>query len=194
MSNVLILNGNPKSSQKQKSLSHSLADTYEIEARETAQVRRFNLADMVFNPSLEQGYDEIQQLEPCIVEFQESLMWADHIVIVSSTWWGGLPAKMKGLIDRAFIPGVTFKFEGDDPNPVQLMKGKTARILLTMDMPEEFVEDQAAPVLGQLSKYTLEFCGVSPVRTSLFGSVIMSDDSQKAQWLAQVSDLGKKLI
>ena len=61
-------------------------------------------------------------------------------------------------------------------------------------MPAEYVEDQAAPVLGQLSTFTLEFCGVSPVRTSLFGSVIMSDDSQKAQWLAQVSDLGKKLI
>jgi putative NADPH-quinone reductase len=189
MKNVLILNANPK----RKSLCLSLADCYEIEARETANIRRFNLSDMAFNPSLDQGYDEIQALEPCLVEFQESLLWAEHIVIVTSTWWGGLPAKMKGLIDRVFIPGVTFKFEADNPYPIPLMEGKTARIILTMDMPAEYAQEQARPVLEQLSKYTLEYCGVSPVTTSLFGSVIMSDLDQKTQWLEEASRLGKSL-
>jgi len=185
--NILILNANPKPT----SLCQTLADTYEIEARETANIRRFNLAEMAFNPSLDQGYDEIQTLEPCLATFQTALMWADHIVIVSPIWWGGLPAKMKGLIDRVFIPGVTFKFEGENPYPVQLMKGKSARIILTMDMPEEFVEEQAAPVLGQLSTFTLEYCGVEPVKTSLFGSVIMSEQDQKTDWVAEVKALGQ---
>jgi putative NADPH-quinone reductase len=37
---------------------------------------------------------------------------------------------MKGLIDRVFIPGVTFKFEEGNPHPTPLMEGKTARIIL----------------------------------------------------------------
>lgn len=194
MTNVLILNGNPKASNKQKSLCHSLADIYEIEAREGAEVRRFNLADMVFNPSLEQGYDEVQTLEPDLVAFQEALRRADHMVIITSTWWGGVPAKMKGLIDRVFLPGVTFKYEGDNPNPIPLLTGKSARIILTMDMPAEFAEQQAQPILNQLSNYTLDFCGVSPIKTSLFGSVILSDEAQKSQWLEEVKSLGKALI
>ncbi len=185
--NILILNANPKAT----SLCQTLADTYEIEARETANIRRFNLAEMAFNPSLDQGYDEIQTLEPDLVAFQDALMWANHIVIVSSTWWGGLPAKAKGLIDRVFIPGVTFKFEDDNPYPIQLMKGKTGRIILTMDMPGEYVQEQARPVLEQLSKYTLEYCGVSPVETTLYGSVIMADEQQIAQWIEEVKVLGK---
>lgn len=193
MKNILILNGNPKSSNTQKSLCHSLADTYQVEAREKANMRRFNLAEMVFNPSLDQGYDEIQALEPDLVAFQESLIWADHIVIVTSVWWGGLPAKMKGLIDRVFIPGVTFKFEEGNPHPTPLMEGKTARIILTMDMPAEYTEEQAKPVLQQLGQYTLEYCGVSPVKIHLFGSVIMSDDDQKTKWIEEVRVLGKAL-
>lgn len=187
---ILILNANPK----RTSLCHALADTYEVEARETANIRRFNLADMAFNPSLDQGYDEVQTLELDLVTFQDALMWADHIVIVASTWWGGLPAKAKGLIDRVFIPGVTFKFEDDNPYPIPLMKSKTGRIILTMDMPGEYVEEQARPVLAQLSQFTLEYCGVSPVEATLFGSVIMSDESQRTQWLDEVKSLGKGLL
>jgi len=188
--NILILNANPK----RTSLCKAIADTYEIEARETAYIQRFNLADMMFNPSLDQGYDEIQTLESDLIAFQDALMWADHIVVVSSTWWGGLPAKAKGLIDRVFIPGVTFRFEDDNPYPIQLMKGKTGRIILTMDMPGEYAQEQARPVLEQLSKFTLEYCGVSPVETTLFGSVIMSDESQKTLWLDEVKSLGKGLL
>ena len=101
---------------------------------------------------------------------------------------------MKGLIDRVFIPGVTFKFEEGNPYPIPLMKGKTGHIILTMDMPAEFVEEQAQPVLAQLSTYTLEYCGVSPVKTSLFGSVIMTDEAQKITWIEEVKLLAKTLI
>jgi len=54
--NILILNANPK----RTSLCQTLADTYEIEARETANIRRFNLAEMAFKPSLDQSYDAVQ--------------------------------------------------------------------------------------------------------------------------------------
>lgn len=183
MMKTLLINANPKV----HSFSLELANAYEAGASQTAQIRRFNLSDMAFNPSLDTGYDAIQPLEPCLKEFQDAVLWADHIVIVSPIWWGGLPAKFKGLLDRTFLPGATFKFEADNPEPVQLLAGKTAHLVLTMDAPEDLLEFQAAPVLEQLDRFTLQFCGVEKAYTTLFGSVIMSDETQRQTWLDQLT-------
>ncbi|QUJ69810.1 NAD(P)H-dependent oxidoreductase (plasmid) [Photobacterium sp. GJ3] len=184
---ILLLNANPKA----ESFAKSLADAYEIEAREHASVRRLNLSEMHFTPSLDAGYDAVQPLEPCLSHFQESLRWAEHIVIVSPIWWGGLPAKLKGFIDRTFLPGFAFQFEGDNPEPVPLLKGKTARIILTMDAPAEMLAEQAEPVLAQLDRFTLQFCGVSPAETTLLGSVILSTETQRQLWLKDIQALGR---
>lgn len=186
MKNILLLNGNPKPS----SFSHHLSDTYEVAAREYATVRRFNVADMDFDPNLAHGYDQVQPLEACLSDFQSAITWADHIVLISPIWWGGLPGKLKGLIDRTFLPGFAFKFEGDQPEPIQLLKEKTARVVLTMDAPDSFAQEQAQPILQQLDRFTFQFCGISEAEVNLFGSVIMSDELQRDRWLKTVQDLG----
>ncbi|WED27758.1 NAD(P)H-dependent oxidoreductase [Vibrio sp. DW001] len=185
MRNILLMNGNPK----EASFAKQLSDTYEDEASKKYQVSRFNLSEMNFNPSLENGYDEIQPLEPGLIEFQQSVLIADHIVIVAPIWWGGLPAKLKGLFDRTFLPGFAFKFEDDNPEPVQLLKGKTSRLILTMDAPSDYATEQAQPIMQQLDQFTLQFSGVSKAEHNLFGSVILSDREQQHNWLQTVKDV-----
>lgn len=186
MKRILLLDGNPK----KNSFSTSLSSVYEVEAQKTGNIRRFNLSDMIFDPNLESGYNEAQVLEPCLSDFTQSLLWAEHIVIISPIWWGGLPAKLKGLFDRVFLPGVTFKYASDSIHPVQLLSGKTSRIILTMDTPEEMMKEHSKPLLEQLGRNTLEFCGVSKADVNLFGSVILSDDRQRSTWIEMVKELG----
>ncbi|WDE02609.1 NAD(P)H-dependent oxidoreductase [Thalassomonas actiniarum] len=186
MKNILLLNANPKA----VSFCRALADSYEIEAREQANIHRFDLAKMDFNQNLETGYDKAQQLEKCLADFQQAILSADHIVMISPVWWGGLPAKFKGLIDRVFLPGFAFKYEGDDPEPIQLLKGKTSRLIFTMDAPEYFLSEQALPVLEQLDRFTLQFCGVAKAQVNLFGPMIFADDQQRNHWLQTVKSLG----
>ena len=164
MRNILLLNGNPK----KHSFSIQLMEEYEIAAKKHAHVRRFNLSEMDFNPSLEHGYDNLQEMEPCLQEAQNSLSWANHLVIVSPIWWGGLPAKFKGMFDRTLLPNFAFKYENGTLEQKPLLKGKTARIILTMDAPEEFAHEQAQPVLG-------------PVNTNPIGSVVPEKASIKAR-------------
>jgi putative NADPH-quinone reductase len=38
----------------------------------------------------------------------ELLRWAQALVFVYPTWWYGLPAILKGWLDRVWVPGVTF--------------------------------------------------------------------------------------
>ncbi|WP_027250733.1 NAD(P)H-dependent oxidoreductase [Photobacterium halotolerans] len=186
--NILLLNANPKT----ESFARVLADAYEVEAREQFTVHRVNLSDMDFNPNLVAGYDAIQPLEPCLEAFQRQLAGADHLVLISPIWWGGIPAKFKGLIDRAILPGFAFQFEENNPYPVQLLQGKTARIILSMDAPAELQAEQAEPVQAQLDRFTLQFCGVSPADTTLLGSVISSTETQRDSWLREIQALGRQ--
>lgn len=54
----------------------------------------------------------------------ERLGWADALVFVYPTWWFGLPAMLKGWLDRVFVPHVTFVMP---PDP-DALKGKLDHI------------------------------------------------------------------
>lgn len=185
---IVLIDGNPKSS----SYCQHLADLYECEAREYFDVTRFNLASMAFNPSLNCGYDGEQSLEECLIQFQQSILAADHLVIVMPIWWGGIPAKLKGLFDRAFLPGFAFKYEHDNPFPVQLLRGKTSRLIITMDAPAEYTAEQAAPAIGQLDTFTLQFCGIKKAEVTLVDSIISASAENKSQWEIIVRDIGSR--
>jgi putative NADPH-quinone reductase len=189
MKNILIINGNPK----RESLSGELVNAYE-RGVQGGNIQRYDLFELEFNPNLSSGYDDYQELEKCLIKFQNSIKWSDHIVIVSPIWWGGIPAKLKGLIDRTFLPGFSFRYEEGSTEPVKLLTGKTSRIVFTMDAPEEYLEEQAYPALEQLDKFILQFCGVEKANVNLFGSVVMADDGKRKEWIQVMHSLGENLI
>ena len=107
---ILIYFGNPH----KDSCSGMIADTYEKTAIDAGhEVIRMNMGEMDYDPVLYDGYRSIQQLEPVLLEFQKNVNWADHLVFIYPNWWSTMPAKMKGLFDRSFIPGHAFRFERD---------------------------------------------------------------------------------
>ena len=185
---ILIINGNPKT----KSFCQHLSNLYEVEAREYFTISRFNLSEMAFNPDLQNGYDQTQELEPCLVAFQQAIKKADHIIIISPIWWGGMPAKLKGLFDRSLLPNFAFKYERGNPMPVQLLTNKTSRLIFTMDAPDPYLEEQASGIITQLDHFILQYCGIEKPQTNLFGAIIGSSDQEKAVWEETVKKLGQQ--
>jgi NAD(P)H dehydrogenase (quinone) len=43
----------------------------------------------------------------------ENLRWADALVFLFPTWWYGMPAILKGYLDRVWLPGVAFHLPAD---------------------------------------------------------------------------------
>lgn len=188
---ILIINGHPN----KESLNYGFAEAYKKGALEgNATVDEITIADLKFNPNLEFGYQKRIELEPDLLMAWEKIKWADHLVWIHPVWWGGLPAMMKGFIDRLFLPGLAFQYRENSLFWDKLLKGKTARIITTLDQPNWYYWlVYGRPSVNQLKKSTLEFCGVRPVKVSYFGIIKNSKVKTRQKWISEVEKLGRKL-
>ncbi|GBG12373.1 NADPH:quinone reductase [Paenibacillus agaridevorans] len=190
-SNILIINGHPDSA----SFNAALADAYATGALGSgAQVRRLNLAELAFNPILSFGYRKRTELEPDLIRAQELIRWAHHLVFVYPTWWGAMPALLKGFIDRVFLPGFAFKYRENSALWDKLLVGRTAHLLVTMDTPSWYnrlVYRNAGHIV--MKKNILKFCGINPVRITELTPIKPSTPEQRAKWLKKAKTLGEKM-
>jgi|HigsolmetaAR203D_1030402.scaffolds.fasta_scaffold21370_2 Putative NADPH-quinone reductase (modulator of drug activity B) len=189
--NILVIVGHPDPDSFCAALSRAYA---EGAASANAQVRRLDLSRMKFDPNLKYGYRMRTELEPDLQEAQRLIRWADHLVFVYPIWWGVMPAVLKGFFDRVFLPGFAFKYRENSPLWDKLLKGKTARLIVTMDTPTWYNRwIYRRPGIKVMKRHILRFCGIHPVRVTEFGSVKFSTAERRARWLAQVKQLGAKM-
>lgn len=190
---IFILLGHPDKS----GVCGSFADAYEKSARDAGHdVQRLNIGEMQFDPILHNGYRTIQQLEPDLKKFQENMKWADHVVIIHPVWWLGMPAILKGLFDRAWLPGSAFRYikTKSGQNTIfwhRLFKGKTARLIITSGTAPWIERLFPGNVNSQLKWGILWFAGFS-TRTLWFGPAENVPDERKAKWIQAIEALGRR--
>ncbi|MEO0881091.1 MAG: NAD(P)H-dependent oxidoreductase [Pseudomonadota bacterium] len=174
------------------SVSHMLADAYERGAREQgADIRRMNMSEMNFDPNLADGYNTIQPLENDLEIWQDNIVWADHVAWFYPMWWGGMPAKMKGALDRALLPGFGFKYHENDPFWDRLLKGRSGDVFMTADTPNWFDWiTSASPARRQVKKKVLEFVGIKPVETHYFAAVRNAKEDNLRKWQRRAHRVG----
>ncbi|MGM7683322.1 NAD(P)H-dependent oxidoreductase [Cytobacillus sp. Hm23] len=186
---ILVFLGHPDNN----SYCGALADSYVKGAKASgADVRYLRIGDMDFKTNLKHGYNVVMELEDDLVKGQQYLKWADHIVFVFPTWWGSLPASFKGFFDRALLPGFGFKYPKGAKFPDKLLKGKTGRLIVTMDTPPWFYKFMySSPGINAMKKMTLEYCGVKPVKVTQIGSVKEFSNDKREHWIEKIEQLGR---
>lgn len=187
---ILVILGHPSST----SFCSALADTY-IQSAKNAdhEVRVLRLGTLAFDPVLHHGYTDIQALEADLLGAQADILWATHLAFVLPIWWGGIPALMKGFIDRVFLPGFAFKYRAGKAFPDKLLHGRTAHLLVTLDTPPWYYRwFYRMPGIHQMRKTTLEFCGITVTKTLLLGPVLGSTPAQRNRWLTRAGGLFEK--
>jgi len=187
---ILLINGHPSN----ESFCYALSQAYKQGAQSAgAEVREIHVGELKFSPNLAHGYRKITELEEDLLKAQASLKWAEHLVFVYPTWWGTMPAMLKGFIDRTFLPGFAFKYRDNSPWWDRLLTGRSARMIVTMDAPFWFFQLMyGKPGHNAMKKMVLEFCGIRPVKITSFGSVKNSSDKRRNGWLEKVSRLGRE--
>lgn len=187
---IFILLGHPDADG---TLSSVLADEYGRGATEAGhEVRRINVGDLQFDPILHKGYKEIQALEPDLIKVQEAFKWADHIVILYPNWWCSMPALLKGMFDRMFLPGFGFSFKKDGSGGWdKLLTGRTARVVVSLNHPPFKARLMFGDYTNEIRKGILEFAGIWPVKLTKIGPVQNVKDETREQWKKELHDLGK---
>ncbi|WP_427978653.1 NAD(P)H-dependent oxidoreductase [Agarivorans sp.] len=190
MKKVLVINANPKTNSLTKSLSQQYVET----AQKTHEVVLVHIGELDFDLNLQQGYESIQPLEADLIQLQQHIKWAEHIVIMSPVWWGSVPAKFKGAIDRVMLPGFAFKYSAGKSIPEKLLAGKTSEIIVNMDTPIFWYKIFQGNVIYKHLKYTiLDFTGIKNKKTSYFGPVISAKQKDIEKWHNKVSKLASNI-
>ena len=83
-----------------------------------AEVRLADLYATGFQPVLTgpewQGYLDCPKNTACVEAEVEAVRWCDTLIFVYPTWWYGLPAMLKGWLDRVLLPEVAFHMPDAD--------------------------------------------------------------------------------
>ncbi len=186
---IFILIGHPDKESFNKNLAYAYADG----AREKGhEVRVVGLSDLVFDPILHHGYREIQELEPDLKKVQEDIKWCDHFVVLYPSWWSTMPALLKGMFDRMWLPGFAFKFHPSGLWWDGLLKGRSARVFVTSDAPPIFTRIIFGDTTNEIRRGILWFAGFS-VSVKKIGPVKKISEEKKQKWYARLKKWGSKV-
>lgn len=187
---IVIINGHPD----EESYNFAIAQAYKSGAEKSgAEIREIVIRNLKFNPNLQFGYRKRTELEPDLLEAQETLKWAGHIVWIYPVWWGSVPAIMKGFLDRVLLPGFAFKKREGSLWWDKYFTGKTSRIICTLDQPSWYYKwFNGSPSHTAMKKLTMNFIGVKSVKITSIGPIRLSKDTFREKWLQKIEKLGEK--
>ncbi len=190
---ITILVGHP---DVEDTLSRQLALLYESAAKKAGhEVRYHHLGSMRFDPVLHKGYRSIQNLEPDLQVLQKDLVWCDHFLLVYPNWWCTMPALLKGMFDRMWLPGFCFSFYKHGWKSYfhiwkPELSNKTAHVIILSGTHPLLIWLLFGDYTNEIKRGILWFAGFR-VRLSRLGPSEIAPEWKKNEWREKVVRLGK---
>jgi len=161
-------------------------------------VNVIDLAARQFNPVMSTAewkiYSEGSGEVPLGLERDvELIKTAEIIVFVYPTWWGGLPAQLKGWLERVMLPGTAFVF--NDKNKVRPGLGNIKRIHIasTFGSPwlyVRLVNDNGRRILARAFRLNTSL-RTKVSSSSLYAMDTATDSSRKSFLVSLEKKMGK---
>lgn len=122
---VLIVHSHPDPDSYNASLMRTAYQALEEAGHD---VRLIDLHAEGFDPVLTRerwrAYERGEAAHADLKDHIGLLRWAEALVFVYPTWWYGVPAMLKGWLDRVWLPGVAFSM----PRPNETIQPKLTHI------------------------------------------------------------------
>lgn len=120
---------------------------------------------------------------------QEYISWADAVTFIYPIWWTGMPAIMKGYIDRVFSYGFAYRY--DQGIQKGLLTGKHAVILNTHGKSHEEYSaigmDKALLLTSDKGIYT--YCGFEIKEHLFFDKADRATPERIEIWLSKIRNI-----
>lgn len=189
---ITLIQGHPDPDPRR--FGRALAQAYMEGARAAGrEMRLIDVAQLDF-PLLRSQADWTDGAPPPPLKAaQDAIAWAHHLVFFYPLWLGSMPAYSKGFLEQVLRPGFAREMPADGSYGKPLLRGRSARIVVTMGMPA-FVYRWyfGAHSLKSLERNILRFCGIGPIRETLIGSVGSKNPRHREGWLAKLRTLGAR--
>lgn len=184
---IIYAHPNPESVNarlKQKLEEHLLNDGHHVKVRDLYRIS--------FNPILSPE-DLIGQRNGMVTEDvrqeQEHITWADCITFIHPIWWTGLPAILKGYIDRVFSYGFAYSYARGKQEG--LLTGKKAVVVNTQGKSaEEYREtgmDEALSLTSDQGIYA--YCGLEIMKHFYFDKADRATSKAMERWTGEMLEL-----
>lgn len=188
---ILILQGHPHAGGKH--FCHALADAYAAGAKAGGhQVKRLDLGALDL-PMLRDPADFATPPPEAIRKAQDLVTWSSHLTVIYPLWLGTMPAVVKAFFEQLSRNNFAIGPGENGGWPKQMLKGKSARVVVTMGMPATAYKlfFGAHGVRG-FESGILGMSGIKPVRETLIGGAAGVSEKQAAQWFSRMKALGEK--
>ena len=126
----------------------------------------------------------------------QNILWCDTLIFVYPTWWYGLPAILKGWLDRVMLPGIAFHMPINDENIKPGLKHiNRLGVFTTGGASQIFTQIMGAPGKRTLLRGVRSVC--HPFTKTIFISHYKMDNStqfSRERHLLRVEKKLKKFI
>lgn len=190
--NILLIDGHPDSDDNR--FLRALANAYAEGARSAGhQVQIIRVHELAL-VSLRNSEDFLRGTPPEVIrDCQEKLLAAQHVVILFPLWLGDMPGQLKIFFEHLLRPDFAFSAARGKGLPRKLLKGRSARIVVTMGMPAFFYRwYYRAHSVKNLRRNMRAFCGIEPARSTLVGMFEGLSGRQRQAWLDRLAKLGRE--
>jgi NAD(P)H dehydrogenase (quinone) len=182
----LIIYAHPNSGSLNHFFKQTIVESLEESGQEVV-VR--DLYQINFNPVLsleDMNGQRTGKVADEVKTEQDFITWADRIVFVYPIWWTGMPAIMKGYIDRVFSYGFAYRY--DQGIQKGLLTGKQAIIINSHGKSNAEYEamgmDKALKLTSDTGIFT--YCGFEIKQHFYFDKADRASDESIFEWINQL--------
>jgi NAD(P)H dehydrogenase (quinone) len=152
-----------------------------------------------FNPAMSKSdlkaFVDHQPIDPQVIDYNERLKKANHLIFIFPIWWDIMPATTKGFVDRVLSPGVMYDHHPRGFGLVPLLKNlKSVTIITTMNKPKLLY----SLLIGNLIRKTMlrsvfKTMGYRNLHWINFTSVKSVSQEKRVKWLSNLENRFSKL-
>lgn len=192
--NVLVIYAHPYN----QSFNHAIKETIVMSANSTGNlVEVRDLYALDFDPVLRaeelvNSFKGNPVLADVAIE-QNYIRWADMVVFVYPLWWAGMPAILRGYLDRVLSFG--FAYTADENGTTGLLGDKQIIMINTIGATQHDYE--ANGMLKALETIAnpgiFNFCGTAVKKYFQFCAIPSSTPEERQKILSEVSEFFQSL-
>lgn len=136
------------------------------------------------------AFVEHNPIDPQVIDYNERLKKANHLIFIFPIWWDLMPATTKGFVDRVLSPGVVYDHHPRGFGLLPLLKNlRSVTIITTMNKPKIMYSLLMGNLIQKaMLKSVFKTMGYKKLNWISFASVKSASQEKRVKWLTDIEN------